>query len=344
MNRDRNGASDSSPNGGDAPPDLETPLLLSDLRLEELIEQHDRIMAELETPDPLVEAYAAGIPLLTPMSPTRTSSRPTNTVAGEICTDDTQYEELRRPVKVGSLRELQAHLDHGRRSKELRETRHDLLATMLREGMPLDVWVLAGGERYVRLEQRASPSRPTAKPEGIEPDGAPSKAFSDSSPDAPSSTSPPPQDEQETDSVLPVLQNERLAEQPATPKDSATGKRLLFYSVRREALDGLPAGVPAEEVEQISRRIENFEALPRIRRFGMINYPFLALICLVAFWLFTPLFGSFLSVAFILLPPIVFVAILHVDSGLNGPRAIRDHERSLIELARSKKKVRRTNT
>lgn len=115
---------------------------------------------------------------------------------------------------------------------------------------------------------------------------------------------------------------------------------LLFYSVRKEALDELPPEVPAKDVEQVSRRIESFEALPRIRRFGLVIYPFLALICLSAVWLIITFFSAFISLTqlgVILLPLLACVALLHFDFELNGPGAIRAHKRILIERHRLNK-------
>lgn len=113
-----------------------------------------------------------------------------------------------------------------------------------------------------------------------------------------------------------------------------TGPGLRFYCVRKEALGGLPSEVPATEIEQVSHKIECFEALPRIRRFGLINYPFLALVCLAAFWLISTLFvgsSSWGLLSLVLLAPLACVALLHFDSGLNGPRAIREQKRLLTE-------------
>ena len=119
-------------------------------------------MADLETPDPLVEAYTAGLQKQ-PEADTDRRQGPATTLEG-IPTDESANYEHRIPLMVGSLQELKAHLEHGRHQKELRERRQDLLTTMLKEGMPLDVWVLTGDDRYVRLEQGAPASKPAAEP------------------------------------------------------------------------------------------------------------------------------------------------------------------------------------
>lgn len=346
----------AGPNGGGAPPASETPLLLSDLRLEELVGEHDRIVNDIEAPDPLVEAFAAGP--FTQKQSERNSGRNTGRRQSSAVrtpdgnsTDEIQDKEQWRPVKVGSLQELQAHLDHGRRQKELRDKRYYLLATMLREGMPLDVWVLTGDGRYVRLEQeKPAPetaekpaknsatdqtSKPgpqpaageTGKTEETEHSDAPPEASPDESRGPGDPTPPPPSDEHQMED----LRGRKDVPSGTEETEAVADKRLLFYSVRQEALDGLPPGVPVEEIEQVSLRIERFEDLPRLRRFGLINYPLLALICLVAFWLISALFSAPTFLSFILLPPLACVVLLHFDSGLNGPRAIREHKRSLIE-------------
>ena len=332
---------------------------LSDLRLEELVAHHDRILAELRAPDPLVEAYASG----------------SSSAGGAIGAQPDQEPGSRAPARVGSLQELRAHLDHADRLEQIEYRRQVLLATMLEEGMPLDVWVLTGDDRYVRLERLEVLEHGRKSTEPTPPGPAPEEPTGETKAQETETDvwrtahpswrpSPPLPREYPADRPEDALEAREdgtyaydashlfVASGGGGHKDEGSensqsghnrpNARLLFYAVRKEALDGLPPGVPAEEVEAVSHRIEHFESLPLARRFGQISYGFVAFIALAAIWLLSTVFSSFFSLAqaflVVLLPLILVAAGFFLDSGITGPRAIFEHKRSLIERHKNKDK------
>lgn len=266
----------------------EEPPILSDLRLEELLNRHDAIVSELSTPDPLLDAYAAG-----------------RDGQAESGASNRQKES---PSKVSSLEEYRAHLKHAVHRERLRDELQRVLEVMVEEGMPVGVWILCGAGRYVRLER-------------------------DPGPESQSLPSDVDEDEQDVNAPADVEPGHQGVDDEPTSGKHGDPKALRFYSVRKEALEGLSPEVPAADVNEVSQQIKHFEALPWLRRTGILYYPFLILICIASAWMLGLVLAPSLVTEIILASTVVvflsIVAALHFDSGRVGPRAIREHKRQL---------------